>query len=356
MPDVVVSRRAVLARGSAALAAALLPVSPLLPPDAPVPARPPRPAPRPEDPLDVVVVGAGSAGLSAALVLGRSRRRVVVLDGGPPRNAPAHAAYGVFTRDGTPPLDLLAHARADLDPYPSVSVRAARATGVSGSDGAFAVALDDGPALHARKVLLATGVADDLPDVPGVAELWGGDLFHCPYCHGWEVRDRPLGVWANGPRAAEVTVLLRGWSDRLTVLTDGPSEIDGADAATLAALGVPVRQDPVAALEHDDGALRAVRFADGSRLALGGILVSVPQRERSGLPAALGCETTETGHVATGPSGETSVPGVYAAGDLATLMQAVTLVAAHGAQAAYALNRILAHEEADRLALAATAR
>ena len=307
-------------------------------------------------PLDVVVVGAGTAGLSAALILGRSRRRAVVLDGGPPRNAPAHAAYGVFTRDGTPPGELLRLARADLRPYPSVGVREGRATGVTGGDGAFTVSLGDGTALHARKVVLATGVVDELPDVPGVAELWGGDLFHCPYCHGWEVQGRALGVWSNGPHTAEVAVLLRGWSTDLTVLTDGPSALGADDAARLAALGVPVREDRVAALEHDGGALRAVRFQDSSRLALGGVLVSVPQRERSGLPAALGCETDETGHVATDASGETSVPGVFAVGDLASPGQAVTLAAADGAQAAYALNRHFAHADADRVAQTAPAR
>ena len=309
-----------------------------------------------DDPLDVVVVGAGTAGLSAALILGRSRRRAVVLDGGPSRNAPAHAAYGVFTRDGTPPEELLRLARADLRPYPSVEVREALASGVTGSDGDFEVALSDGTALRARKVVLATGVVDELPDVPGVAELWGGDLFHCPYCHGWEVRDRALGVWSNNAYTAEVAVLLRGWSTDLTVLTDGPSALSGDDAARLAALGIPVRQECVVALEHDGGALRAVRFQGGSRLALGGVLVSVPQHERSGLPAALGCETDETGHVAADAGGETSVPGVFAVGDLASPGQAVTLAAADGARAAYALNRHFAHADAARAAQTAPAR
>ena len=349
------SRRAVLTRGSAALAAVALPPISMT---RSVSSSTQRPLPdgTASQPLDVVIVGAGTAGLAAALILGRSRRRTVVLDGGPPRNAPAHSAYGVFTRDGTPPQELLRLARADLRPYPSVEVREALASGVSGADGDFAVALEGGTTLRTRKVILATGVVDELPDVPGVAELWGGDLFHCPYCHGWEVRDRALGMWSNNAHTAEVAVLLRGWSTDITVLTDGPSTLDNDETTRLEALGIPIREDRVAALEHEGDALRAVRFQDGSRLALGGVMVSVPQHERSGIPAVLGCETGETGHVATDASGETSVPGVFAVGDLASPGQAVTLAAADGAGAAYALNRHFAHADADRVAQTAPAR
>ena len=300
---------------------------------------------------DTVIVGAGTAGLTAAVMLGRSRRRVLVLDGGAPRNAPAAHAHNVFTRDGTPPLDLLRYALDDLEPYPGVEVRRARAVSIEGEAGAFEVALEDGTSVETRAVFLATGVVDELPDVPGVAELWGGTVFHCPYCHGWEVRDKPLVVWMNGPAAADRAVLLRGWSDDVAVLTDGPSEIGAEGEATLAALGVPVLEGEVAALVGTDG-LEAVRFRDGTEIARGGLLLSPPQHESSGLPAALGCETTETGHVAA-PMGKTSVPGVYAAGDLVHLFQGVAAAAGLAAIAAGVLNHDLAQADAARVLEAA---
>lgn len=239
---------------------------------------------------DAIVIGGGTAGLTAALYLGRSRRRTLVLAGGAPRNAPAHAAYGVFTRDGTPPLDLLRLARADAEAYPTVEIR-------------------DTEARSARTVVLATGVVDELPDVPGVRHAWGGGLFHCPYCHGYEVRDRPLGVWVNNDHTLHMVTLLRGWSDDITILTDGPAVFPAADRRTLDALGIPVIEARIRALDVEGSDVRGVVFQDGARLDLGGILIGVPQRERSGIPASLGVETNETGHIATDVFGMTSVPG-----------------------------------------------
>ncbi|WP_420455269.1 NAD(P)/FAD-dependent oxidoreductase [Rubrivirga sp.] len=297
-------------------------------------------------PYDAVIIGAGTAGLSAAVLLGRSRRRVLVLDGGPPRNAPAPAAHNVFTRDGTPPLDLLRMARADLAAYPNAEVREGRAVGVEGAEEAFVVALDDGAEVAARQVVLATGVVDELPEWPGVRELWGGTVFHCPYCHGWEVRERPLAVAMNGPDAADRVVLLRAWSDDVVLLTDGPSEVGAEGQATLDALGAETVEAPVAELVGDGDQLRAVRFADGTEVERGGLLLSPPQREASGLAAALGCETTETGHVAA-TMGRTSVPGVWAAGDLTTPLQSVASAAAQGSTAGAMLNHALAHADAE---------
>ncbi len=304
-------------------------------------------------PFDAVVVGAGTAGLTAALYLGRARRRVLVLDGGPPRNAPAHAAYGVFTRDGTPPADLLLLARADLAAYPTVEVRGGEARDVTGTEGAFRVELTDGSAVEAHRVVLATGVVDELPDVPGVRELWGGTVFHCPYCHGWEVRDQPLGVWVDGPHALHMAVLLRGWSDDVVLFTDAALDADAR--ATLAALGVPVYESPVVALESEDGVLTAVRLADGTAVPRAGLLLGAPQHERSGIPARLGCETTEFGHVRVDMMGATSVPGVFAGGDLTNAMQSVVNAAAAGATAGAGANSSLALQDAHHAAERRTA-
>jgi thioredoxin reductase len=307
---------------------------------------------------DVVVVGAGTAGLSAALVLGRSRRRVLVLDGGEPRNAPADASHGFFTRDGVHPGELLRIGREQLSPYPSVEYRAERATGVSGSDGAFEVALEGGESVGARKLVLATGVLDELPERPGFRELWGRGVYGCPYCHGWEVRDRPLAVLAPAGGLPERVALILGWSRDLVALTDG-SPLGEEGRARLEALGVPLREERVSRLVGDPsgagGGLSRVAFEDGPELECEGLFYAPPARQRSPIAEALGCEVVEAGParvVKNDPATrETTVPGVYAAGDAGNApAQSVVLAAASGANAAYFLNHALAMEDADRAA------
>ena len=304
--------------------------------------------------FDVVVVGAGTAGLSAALVLGRSRRRVLILDGGEPRNAPAHASHGFFTRDGVSPGELLGIGRGQLAPYPGVEYRAEGARGASGSDGAFGVSLEGGETVSARKLVLATGVLDELPDRPGFLELWGRGVYHCPYCHGWEVRDRPLAVMAEGDEVVERAVLIRNWSRDLVALTDGSSLGDGA-RARLGTLGVAVYEGRIARLEgreDDSEGLSRVVFEDGSSVEREGLFYGPPQRQRSSLAETLGCEI-----VAMGPAAEvvkadpltreTSVVGVYAVGDAGSPMQSVALASASGATAAAFVNHTLCGEDAE---------
>ena len=303
---------------------------------------------------DAIVVGAGTAGLSAALVLGRSRRRVLLLDGGEPRNVPSYASHGFFTRDGARPEELLEIGRAQLKPYPNVEYRAGRATEVSGSDGAFRVDLEAGEAASARKLVLATGVFDELPDIPGFLELWGRGVYHCPYCHGWEVSNRSLAVMVGGDEVLERAILIRNWSRDLVALTDGSPPGDEA-RARLGALGVPVYEKGIARLEGKaDGSegLAWVVFEDGSSLEREGLFYGPPQRQRSGLAEALGCEI-----VAMGPAAEvvkadpvtkeTSVPGVYAAGDAGTPMQSIVMASASGTAAAAFLNHTLCGEDAE---------
>ena len=303
---------------------------------------------------DAVVVGAGTAGLSAALLLGRSRRRVLVLDGGEPRNAPAAGVHGFFTRDGVGPGELLEIGREQLAPYGGVEYRAERATGVSGSDGSFGVALEGGGTVRARKIVLATGVFDELPATPGFKELWGRGVYHCPYCHGWELRDRPLAVMVRGDGVAERAVLIRNWSRDLVALTDGSRIGDGA-RARLDALGVRVREERISRLEgRGDGSegLSRIVFEDGAPLEREGLFYGPPQRQRSGIAESLGCEVEAMGQdavfVKADPmTGETSVPGVYAAGDAGPPPQSVVVAAASGAGAAAFLNHVLCGEDAE---------
>lgn len=293
---------------------------------------------------DVIVIGGGTAGLSAALVLGRARRRTLVLDGGPPRNAPSPAAHGVFTRDGTPPFELLRMGREQLAPYGSVEVRGIEAESARGTAGGFTVQLADGAEAGARRLLLAVGVRDELPPIDGLAALWGRGALHCPYCHGWEVRDEPLAVLARGALALELVPLLLQWSRDVVLCTHGPSELAPADVEALARNGVPVIETPIDRLEGGEGLERIV-FADGRVEARRGLFLKPPQAVGSGIPGRLGCDLTDTGHLATGPDHQTSVRGVYAAGDAASPFQQVVLAAASGAHAAITLNRDLAQED-----------
>ena len=298
---------------------------------------------------DVVIVGGGVAGLSAALLLGRGRRKVLVFDGGAPRNAPAEEAHSFFTRDGTPPLELLRIGRAQAEGY-GVEIRSGRVVDVAGEEGAFAVTAEDGTEVAARRLLLATGVVDDLPEIEGLRERWGRSVFHCPYCHGWEVRDRPLAVLARGDEAMELVKLLRGWSRDLVLCTHGPAELSDEARAKLARHGVPVREEPVVRLEGgeeggEEGGLERIVFASGDPLPRAGILLRPPQRPASDLAGRLGCEHLPGGGPVVDVFRQTTVPGVYAAGDLNRGFQSVSAASAEGAMAAAGINHALLAEE-----------
>jgi thioredoxin reductase len=302
----------------------------------------------------VVVVGGGAAGLGAALVLGRSRRRTLVLDAGEPRNAPSSGVHGFFSRDGIPPEELLKIGREQLEPYPSVEVRSARVTGTSGENDDFEVILDDGAVVGARKLLLATGVVDELPDKPGFEELWGRGVYHCPYCHGWEVRDRPLAVLNPGEGAAERAAFIRNWSRDIVLLTDGPANLNEEGRRTLRALDIPVREGRISHLEGDPsraaGGLRRIHFEDGSSLEREGLFYVPPQRQGSELAEMLGCEIVAMGQAPAGVKSdpttrETTVAGVYVAGDAGNAVQSALLAAASGANAAFFVNHSLVADE-----------
>ena len=297
---------------------------------------------------DVAIVGAGTAGLSAALMLGRSRRRVLVLDGGEPRNAPSSGVHYFFTRDGVPPAELLRIGREQLEPYADVEMRETIAAGAAGIDGDFTVGLGDGTTVRTRKLLLATGVGDELPETPGFREFWGRGVYHCPYCHGWEVRDRPLAVLASGEELLMRATFIRNWSRDLVALTGGAAGPDGDARDRLGALGIPLREERIARLEGGDIAdgLRRIVFEDGSEIAREGLFYGPPQRQRSDLAESLGCEIVAMGPfpaiVRTDPmTRETTVPGVYVIGDAGTMVQSAIMAAASGATAASFANHAL---------------
>jgi thioredoxin reductase len=290
---------------------------------------------------DCVVVGGGAAGLSAALVLGRARRRTLVVDAGAQSNLPAHGIGGLLGHDGRPPAELYATGRAELAAYPTVDVRKGEIVR-GGSDGpGFAFELADGTRAAARRVLLATGMEYRMPDIRGLAELWGRSAFHCPFCHGWEARDQPLAVLATGERAVHMGLMLRGWTDDIVVLTDG-TPVDATHGEQLAAAGVSIDLRAVAEFNSEAGELAAVTFTDGERLARRGVLVATLLRQRSGLGVQLGVATAPTGPVAENAVAvdafcRTSVPGVFAAGDVSAQMPQVTAAVSTGALAGAAI-------------------
>jgi thioredoxin reductase len=295
---------------------------------------------------ECVVVGGGAAGLSAALVLGRARRRVLVLDAGEQSNRPAHGIGGLLGHDGLAPDALYERGRAELAAYPTVELRDGRVVAGERDDGRFVLTTADGDTLHAERVLLATGMRYAVPGLPGVDALWGDTVFHCPYCHGWELRDRLLAVLGN-MAGAHRALLLRQWSADVVLLTDGPAELDADERARLDRAGIPVDERPVAGVRGRDGALEAVLFADGGELARDGLLVGAPLQQRSGLAGDLGAELTERGGVDADAFGRTTVPGLYAAGDVASPMPQVAGAIADGSRAAAAINDDLLAAEHD---------
>jgi thioredoxin reductase len=296
--------------------------------------------------FDVVVVGAGPAGLSAALILGRCRRSVLICDTGRPRNAASLALHGYLTRDGIPPGEFLALGRGELAKYDTVRLTSVGASAAEcESGGRFKVTLEDGEVVIARKLLLATGVVDNLPEIDGIRDLYGRSVFHCPYCDGWELRDQPIAVYGRGSRALGLSLELTVWSRDLVLCTDGPSEVDAEGLAQLERHGIAVREDRVTALEGRDGILERLVFAHGEPLPRRAMFFTTGQSQQSGLAMDLGCAMNDKGTVATGKYETTHLPGLFVAGDASRAVQWVIVAAAEGAEAAFAINTDLLKED-----------
>jgi thioredoxin reductase len=294
-----------------------------------------------QDAYEVVVVGGGAAGLNGALMLGRSRRSVVVLDAGQPRNAPADAVHGLFAREGTPPAELLARGREEVRMYGGHVVEAEVVDAEKVDDG-FVVRLADGRSVHGQRLLVTSGLVDVLPDVPGLAERWGRDLVHCPYCHGYEVRDRAIGVLAVSPMSVHQALLLRQLSADVTVLAHTTTFADEA-LEQLAARGIPVVEGEVAEVVVEDDRVTGVRLADGTVVAREVLATASRAVARTGFLTSLGLTTVEhpSGmgvHLPVDAFGKTEVPGVWAAGNVADIAAQVGSSAAAGAWAGAQIN------------------
>ncbi|MFI5832680.1 NAD(P)/FAD-dependent oxidoreductase [Micromonospora sp. NPDC051300] len=304
------------------------------------------------DGYEVVVIGGGAAGLSGALMLARSRRSVLVIDGGAPRNAPAEGVHALLALDGVPPAELLARGRDEVRRYGG-HLLAAEVEAVSRDGTGFDVTLADGRRVRAGQVLVATGLVDELPDVAGLRERWGRDVVHCPYCHGWEVRDRPIGVVGSGPLSVHQALLFRQWSDDVVYLRHTAPPLTDEQAEQLAARGVPVVEGEVAAVEVAGDRLTGVRLRDGRTIAREVLTVAPRMAARTGFLAALGLRAAphESGageHVPADPAGRTDVQGVWVAGNVTDLSAQVGAAAAAGARTAAMINADLVAEETRR--------
>jgi thioredoxin reductase len=290
---------------------------------------------------DVIIVGGGPAGLSAATILGRARRRVVVFDDGKYRNESSRGVHGFLTRDGIHPAELRRIAREQLERY-EVEFRCLHINSARRIDTGFEVTLDDGSLLECRKLLLATGVSDQLPDVEGMRRLYGAGVFHCPYCDGWEVRDLPLAAY--GESAAGLAASLKTWSADVMLCTDGPATLKREETQRLERLGIPIYYQKLARVEGGDY-LDQIVFADGFVLPCRGIFFNTIPAQRCDLAENLGCAFTKKGSVRTGKLEGTNIPGLFVAGDASKDVQFAVVAAAEGAKAAIAINQALQLED-----------
>jgi thioredoxin reductase len=296
---------------------------------------------------DVVIVGGGLAGLSASLVLGHCRRNVLVFDSGHPRNAASHGVHCFLSRDGIKPHELIRLGREELRPYECVSLR--ERCHVSDAQpragGGFTVTLENGESVSCRKLLLATGVVDDIPRLPGFREVYGACVHHCPYCDGWEHRDQAIAVYGQGHNGVGLALELTQWSERIDLCIDGDESLTAADRELLARHNIPIHTERIVGLDVHGDQLHGIQFAGGATLPCDAMFFSLPEHQRSDLPAKLGCAFTPDGAVLTNQNEATNVPGLYVAGDASRRAQFAIVAAAEGAMAAEAINRTLLRED-----------
>ena len=305
----------------------------------------------PAEPWDTVIIGGGPAGLAAALVLGRCCRRVLVCDHGKPRNRASTALHGFLTRDGIPPAEFLQVARQELQRYENVELLNREVTDIArDSKTTFRVLLDDDRSELTRKVLIATGVVDQLPAIARIEEFWGKSVHQCPYCDGWELRGAPIAVYGKRARALEMARAITAWTSDIALCTDGRAGFNSDVRMHLERNGIRVIEERVASLDGTDGQLEAVVFESGRRLPRRALFFDTPCVSRSELARKLGCQITRKGAIRCGQYEATNVPGVFVAGNVIKDVQLAIVAAAEGTRAAFGINRSLTREDFERRA------
>ncbi len=296
--------------------------------------------------FDAVIIGGGPAGLSAALVLGRCCRRVLVCDDGQYRNEYSRSMHGFLTRDGIHPAELRQIGRDQLRSYESVKIRNIHVENILRYDKQFLIILNNDQRISARKILIATGLRDEWPQIKGAKELYGTSIFHCPYCDAWEVRNQPLAVFAKGDqKGGDLALELLLWSRDIVLCSNGPSELSDDYRTRLARKGIQIREEPIIELEGNNGILENIRFERGDSLARRAIFFNTPSSQRSDLAARLGCKFDREGGVKVGKFETTNIPGVFVAGDASRDVLQAIVAASEGSEAAVAINTSLIKED-----------
>lgn len=297
-----------------------------------------------EKTYDVIILGGSYAGLSAAMSLGRSLRKVLIIDGGEPCNRQTPHSHNFITHDGNTPKAIAMQAKEQVLKYETVTFQQGLAVSATKNDKGFDITTADGAVFSARKLLFATGVKDQFPPIPGFAECWGITVIHCPYCHGYEVRHEKTGILANGEIGYEFSKLISNWTKDLTLFTNGKSTLSLEQTQKLQQHNIPVVETEVVAFEHTNGHLKLVRFKDGSVMAMKAVYAKIPFVQHCDIPVQLGCALNEQGHLIVDNFYRTTVPGVYAAGDNTVMMRAVSLAIAGGGMAGAMINKELVDE------------
>jgi thioredoxin reductase len=295
--------------------------------------------------LDAIIVGGGPAGLSAALILGRCRRNVIVFDNGRPRNAYTHGMHGYLSRDGMPPGEFLETCRKEIEKYITVKIIDSEVTDARKLQNSFEITISDGQKFQSKKLLLATGVVDILPKFNGIASLWGKSVFNCPYCDGWEFRDKKIAVYGKSDRGFNLALTIKTtWAQDVMLFTDGDCELSHEQIGQLKRNGIPLNDKHIDCLSGNEGMLTEIIFKDGSSCARDVLFFNTPSFLRSKLLDQLGCPYTEEEGPDTGKYEKTKVPGLYVAGNILREVQLVIVAASQGTEAAFGINSALAKE------------
>jgi thioredoxin reductase len=294
---------------------------------------------------EVIIIGGSYAGLSAAMALGRSLRKVLILDSGKPCNIQTPHSHNFITHDGAKPADITAAAKKQVLEYSTVTFQEGIAIEGKKTATGFEITTNDRTIFKTKKLVLATGVKDIMPDMDGFAACWGISILHCPYCHGYEVKHEKTAVIANGDIAFEYTKMIDHWAKDLTLLTNGPSQLTSVQMEKFKANGIDVVEIPIDRIEHENGYLKHIVFKDGERLAFKAVYTKPAFTQHSDIPASLGCAFTEQGHIQIDPFQKTTVPGVYTCGDNSIMFRSVSAAVAAGNMAGAMVNKELIDEE-----------
>ena len=294
--------------------------------------------------FEVIIIGGSYAGLSAAMALGRSLRKVLIIDSGLPCNRQTPYSHNFITHDGKKPGEISKIAKAEVLKYHTVSFLEDLAIGAEKVDEGFKILTQSGIEFHAKKLIFATGIKDTMPDIKGFTECWGISVIHCPYCHGYEFKDKATGILANGARGFHLASMVSNLTDQVTLLTNGKPDFKDEQILKLKQYDIQILETAITAIEHQDGFIRQIIFADGTSRSFKALYAALPFTQHSNLPVSLGCELTEHGYIKVGSFQETNINGIYACGDNTNMMRSVALAVSTGSVAGAVVNGKLVEE------------